>query len=972
MINKGKKILAFIITAGLLLIIKGITADAYVGSIFTYTYENQSLTYKVLSEPTETENGTAEVIYGEGVNENLKGEVIIPSTVTNKNMTYNVTRIGSEAFMNAGSITSVKLPEKITFIGEDAFRECVNLTSINIPDGVTAIEDGTFYNCSSLIRIHLPDGLSYIGDYAFTDCSKLSGINLPEGMNKLGVGTFWGCSSLTSISIPEGAAVIESKTFQDCINLATINLPDSITSIGKNAFYNCNSLKSIHLSDEITSIGEYAFYNCYNLTSIKIPYKVTKIENRTFFKCTGLTKIRIQDKVTGIGDFAFYGCSSLISVSLPDSISSIGNYAFMGCNSLRPLKVPGSVTSIGVGEFPYTGVLVYKNSYAETYFQKYFPDYYQIINLPLEEMVFAEDVMNIGIEDTVTLKPDFYPAFSSDITGTIKWSSSNPQVVSVDTNGNMKGVSAGEADITAVMGKFSATCHIISGGERINPASVVFSESNLEMNKGESVRLHLNYTPAETTNRSVLWTSSDNSVVTVDKGRIYAKNPGTATITAATQTGSTTCKVTVINPLQEIYSDYNQINLNKGETRKITVSYYPADTTDDKTAVWRSEDESVATVENGIITAVKPGTTKVIANVGTFTHSIPVNVAAPVKSIAFAQTSISLTAGQTQMVSLTVLPKDTTDELSITSSDESVAIYSDGAIIAKKRGKATITALCGSLSKSIQVTVATDIKSLSLNKASLNLNLGVNETLTVTFNPINPADDKTVFWVSSNEAVVRVDERGKVQTVGVGTATVTATAAGNKKASCTVTVKLSVPTPLKAVSGGYNSAKLSWEGVSGASGYQIYKAVSKTGTYKIIKDTTSKSFSNTSLTTGKTYYYKVRAYRIQENKKVYSSFTAIVSVEPIPATPGNVKLVKISSGKISFTWNTVSGASGYEVYRTSSKTEASRFVKSTTSLHYINYGLTKGKTYYYKVRAYKIVGTQKVYGKFSEVFTIKI
>ncbi|MGB8454867.1 MAG: leucine-rich repeat protein [Anaerocolumna sp.] len=969
---KGKNLYVMVIIAGLLMIMKSVSAGAYAGSIFTFTNEDQTLTYRVLSEPTETGNGTAEVIYGEGINEKLSGELIIPQVVMNKNMTYDVTQVGEDALSEAGNITSIKLPDKITYIDDNAFRDCSRLTSINIPGGVTGIEAGTFYGCSSLISIHLPDGLSYIGNNAFTDCSKLTGINLPETMNKIGSSAFRGCNSLISIDIPEEITGIDNKVFQDCSNLTSVILPESITSIGKNAFYKCTSLKSVHLSDQITSIGEYAFYGCSSLTSIKIPYKVTKIENRAFLLCSNLANIRIQDRVTSIGDMAFYGCHNLISINIPDSVTSIGDLTFYGCDNLRPLKIPSGVTSIGVGEFPYTGVLVYKNSFAETFFEENHPEYYQIIKLPLAEMVFAEAVMNIGIEDNVTLKPIFYPAYSSDITGTIKWSSSNPQAVLVDANGTVKGLSAGEADITAVMGNYKAVCHIIVGGEAVNPTSIAITEKNLAMNKGESTRLYIDFTPVESTNRLITWTSSDNSVVTVDNGRIYAKASGTATITATSAAGSAECKISVYSPLEEIYSDYNGIKLNKGETRKISVSYDPYDTTDDKTTIWRSEDETIATVQNGIITAIKPGTTKVTATAGTFTHSIPVRVTALVKSITFAQDSISLTAGQKQIVPLMVQPEDTTDDIVITSADESVATYSDDTITAKKRGETTITAVCGSLSASFEVTVGTDIKSISLNKTSLNLYLGSNKNITVTYNPVNAADDKTVTWVSSDKTVVKVDSKGKVQTVGTGTATITATAGGNKKAVCTILVKLSIPAVQKAVSGGYNSVKISWGSVSGTSGYEVYRSASKTGTYKIIKATTAKSFSDTGLTTAKTYYYKVRAYRYKGAKKVYGSFSTVVGVKPVPSTPGNVKLVKISTGRISFTWNKVSGASGYEIYRASSKTKTYGRVKSTTSLHYINYGLTKGRVYYYKVRAYKIVGTKKVYSKFSAVFPIKI
>ncbi len=968
----GKSFFVVFLVAALLMIIKGITAYAYIGSIFQYTYEGKTITYQVLSEPTETENGTARVIYSGEVDKNLKGEVVIPSAVTNQRMLYQVVKIENSAFMDAEGITTIVLPDTVMAIGEDAFRNCNALTNINIPRGVKRIEKGTFYGCSSLGSIYLPEGTTYIGDKAFYNNSKLKNINLVKEINYLGEGAFEGCSSLISISIPEGITVIEDNLFENCFNLTYISIPEGIKRIGEDAFYNCKSLISIHIPDEVTSIGSYAFYSCESLTSIKIPFGVTKIETSTFLLCSNLTQIRIPDKVTSIGDFAFYYCSNLISIELPEGLTSIGKLAFYGCSNLRPVTIPKSVTSIGFGEFPYTGVFVYKNSYAEDFFKENYPKYYQIVKIPLEEMSFNENIVNIGTGDRISLNPIFYPINSTDITDNRSWSSSNPSVVAVNADGTATGLQAGEADVTVTMGKYSATCHLIVGGIAIHPTSIEFVSNNIRMKKGETLRLPLTFTPAEATNRRITWTSSDPSVVTVDNGRIYARNSGSAEITATSTEASAKCKVTVYQPLKEIYSDYDHITLNKGDTKKIAVSYYPTDTTENTTTFWQSDNIAVATVENGIIKAVNPGSTFITATIGRFTHTIPITVQIPVKSLSLSQKEITLTAGQKLSLPLVVIPADTTDKLIVTSSDETVASYSAGTITALKRGTTTITAKCGGFIVACQITVKTDIESIALNKNTLNLYFGNSEVLNVIFSPTEVKDDKTIIWESSDQSVITIDSAGKVKTVGVGNATITATAGGNKTASCSVTVKLSIPTAIKAASGGYDRVKLSWGAVSGASGYRIYRADTKTGSYVLIKDTTSNTYTNTGLTTGKTYYYKVRGYRYQGTKKVYSSYSPILGAVPIPSTPDHVKLVKPKAGSVNFTWNKVSGASGYEIYRTSSTKEPFKLTKSTTSLHFINYGLTKGRTYSFKVRAYKIIGKKKVYSNFSTVFSMKM
>ena len=187
---------------------------------------------------------------------------------------------------------------------------------------------------------------------------------------------------------------------------------------------------------------------------------------------------------------------------------------------------------------------------------------------------------------------------------------------------------------------------------------------------------------------------------------------------------------------------------------------------------------------------------------------------------------------------------------------------------------------------------------------------------------------------------------------------------------------LSRTTNVISKSASYNSNKITWKKVSGASGYEVYRSNSKSGKYSKVKTITSGStlnYTNTGLTTGTTYYYKVRAYRTVNGKKVYSSYSSIVSAKPTLKTPS----VKLTSGsrKATVKWGKVAGASGYEVYRATSKSGKYSKVKtvgsgSTTS--YTNSSLTKNKTYYYKVRAYRTVKGKKVYSSYSSAKYIKI
>lgn len=186
---------------------------------------------------------------------------------------------------------------------------------------------------------------------------------------------------------------------------------------------------------------------------------------------------------------------------------------------------------------------------------------------------------------------------------------------------------------------------------------------------------------------------------------------------------------------------------------------------------------------------------------------------------------------------------------------------------------------------------------------------------------------------------------------------------------------LSKPT-VKVSSNSYNSNKLSWNKVTGSSGYEVLRATSKTGTYKSVKTITSGStvsYTDKSLATGTTYYYKVRAYRTVDKKKVYSSYSSVVSAKPVLKTPS----VKLTSGskKATIKWEKISGASGYEVYRATSKSGKYSKIKTITknsTVSYVNSSLTKNKTYYYKVRAYRTVNGKKIYSSYSVAKSVKV
>jgi uncharacterized repeat protein (TIGR02543 family) len=181
------------------------------------------------------------------------------------------------------------------------------------------------------------------------------------------------------------------------------------------------------------------------------------------------------------------------------------------------------------------------------------------------------------------------------------------------------------------------------------------------------------------------------------------------------------------------------------------------------------------------------------------------------------------------------------------------------------------------------------------------------------------------------------------------------------------TIKASAPSAI--------SAKIEWVKVSGATGYEVLRSTSSSGTYSLVSSTTDNRVINTNLLTGKTYYYKVRAYRMVSGKKVFSSYSNIVNTRPILAKPYKLAVSKGSSTSGKLTWSKVSYAHGYEIYRSkSSKGTYSRLktITNGVTVSYKNTGLLRNKTYYYKVRAYRIVNGKKVYSLFTSVAYVRL
>ena len=153
--------------------------------------------------------------------------------------------------------------------------------------------------------------------------------------------------------------------------------------------------------------------------------------------------------------------------------------------------------------------------------------------------------------------------------------------------------------------------------------------------------------------------------------------------------------------------------------------------------------------------------------------------------------------------------------------------------------------------------------------------------------------------------------------------------------------------------------KLTWNAVSGATSYRVFRSESRGSGYSLLGTTTATSYTNTGAAVGKTYYYRVKAV----NSVGTSGYSNIVSGKAKTAAPAapSVTAGNSSTGKPQLTWKAVSGAVKYEVYRSTRQNSGYSLLGTTTSTSYVNTGASTGTTYYYRVKAVNRDGMASAY-----------
>lgn len=349
--------------------------------------------------------------------------------------------------------------------------------------------------------------------------------------------------------------------------------------------------------------------------------------------------------------------------------------------------------------------------------------------------------------------------------------------------------------------------------------SVKLDKRTLDLTVGGSDTLTATVLPADAADKDVTWVSSDPDVATVANGVVTAVNAGKATITVSVKANpalTDTCEVTVkdqVIAVTGVTLTPDKATLNVGETQELTAVVAPSNATN-KTVTWASSDPAVATVKDGVVTAVGKGTATITVTTedGNHTAACTITVKLPVSKVTLNETSTALVVGSTKQLIATVEPANA-DDSTVTwkSGDTNVAtVDQNGNVTAVGVGSTTITATAGG--KSATCTVIVTAKPVPIQGIAL-ADAEVFVGYTVQFAPVfSPADttERDVKWSSSDTKIATVDANGRVTGVAEGKVTITVTSTANPAitASCTVTVTKNLSDDLASIIGALGNGSL--------------------------------------------------------------------------------------------------------------------------------------------------------------------
>ena len=627
--------------------------------------------------------------------------------------------IGYMAFQGCTSLTSVVIPNSVTSIDQGVFAGCSALKNVTIPNSVTSIGYNAFYNCRKFTSVTIPASVTSIGNNAFQGCTTLKTLNF----NAIS------CDDFSPPSPPFGDLNISTINFGDSVqripahfvcgleNMKSLTIPNSVTSIGDYAFDGCFGLTNITFGESLEIIGNSAFYGCEGLTSLVFPQSLTSIQEKAFRDCSNIVNVKCLGRIPASASQNSFDEMTYQNASLCVPNDAVEAYRlaegwkqFLNIGGVYDFEQDGLFYKItSNGEVSLTnGPEPYSSSVMVPAEVTYEGVTYAVTGIVNGTFANAE-LSNLYLPVTIGYIGD--GTFSGCniqslyITGAGSWQAGalNLQVNNLFIDSGVTGLAGLQVDASSIycfatvppacddqtFQSYNADLHVPASslaayftapywcnflniiGDAVELTEFTLSDSSLEMPVGGQATLRVTIKPTNATAAEVTWSSSNEAVATVTGGVVTGIAAGECDIIAISQSQRAVCHVVVYDiPATGITISQETAKMEMGTQLTLTATVLPEDATD-KTVTWLSDNEAVATVADGVVTAVGTGECNITAICGELQAICHVIVVEHLISITLDEHEISILPNHIIILTPTISPVST--DLVVTSTNPNVA-----------------------------------------------------------------------------------------------------------------------------------------------------------------------------------------------------------------------------------------------------------------------------------------------------------
>ncbi len=777
---------------------------------------------------------------------------------------YSIKKIGLLAFSDSKSLAKVFISDLTAWCEMECDFNPLSYGAVLYLDGkpieslehlsnsCTKIRKDAFYGQRSIKKLIIPEFIEEVGERAFSGCSNISYLEIGANVKKLGEGAFRECSSLNTIKLADSNQELSIGRYRiGDTNSYFYDSPLKTVYIGRpfswedtsmnyryyypftkavNVIFNCENaslsgfgnaidLKNVYVGPRFKTLSFYGNNKVDNLfcfasdlrvesgSSCSRPIKTLHVINPTSLPAAFVNatyeSVRPLVTLSGISNPPVFEYGQSIDAST------------IAIESEVPMEVSLSVSSMNWNVGQYTQGIDIKFIDSLWSATVNYPFSYTVEKAPLT--VIANDKERSYGTENPELTCSFFGFKNGETQNVLTRMPLVETTATLTSNVGSYPIIPTGAEAQNYTFNYERGILTITKANQTIEWSQQFDNATvgdvIELTASSSAGLPIKYSSTDETIAEILTQNG--------KKFVEFKKPGNVSI-RANQEGNDNyneadrvSKYAKVNlPTYSITLTPTSVTLVEGKSTQLIATVSP-ESAIDKTVTWKSDNEDVAIVSsNGTVTGVSAGTANITATCGNASATCKVRVnPVTATSVTLSVQYLSLLVGQSDKLTATVSPENTTDKTVtwVSSNSQVATVDSEGNVKGLTRGNCTITATAvnGGHTAECQVTVIQPVEAINITPKYLSLKAGESSSLSVSVIPAN-ANNKSVTWISEDESIAKVDQLGNVTAIAGGRTKISAKS--NYDNSLNDFCEITVTQPVTGITLSQNSAEISVDG----------------------------------------------------------------------------------------------------------------------------------------------------------------